>query len=651
MLRYNPPFETVLDAAGVTLSGAKLYFYTTGTTTPAATYSNMGLSVANANPVVADSGGRFSDIFLNPATIYKATLKTSADVIVWTADPINSAALATADLAGLIKASSLSSVGADLQAIMDKLAGTVNAASISNTVSDQQAITDKLDFLATGTGAVTRSLGAKLRDVVSVKDFGAALDGTTDDTAAWTAALATGKDILFPAGTSKITDKLAFSATEGQAITGAGRYKSQFAVSYTTFAMATAVLQLGAAHQGIHNLGVVFVQPSTGVRASVKQYPRTVDLAGYSRAMLSGLLISGGWIGIYGQGNCGGALIDDIQCGCISQGLYLDNALDSIRISRFHHWPFGYVADVPLMTVWQDNTNVGLDIGRVDDIHINDCLVFSSRVRFIDYGNGPPSGHVNNLSLDTKYSTIEMTHGKVTMSNVNAGSSATDHAMIILYGGELKIAGLAMENGGEHLPMINVVDGTFIASNLMVTSYGGASSVAYQTGGRMFLDNGYIAMAGTTRTVPVINVAAGRAVVSNMKASDAGAATGNFISVTTDDYHVIANNQTVGYSLSFPTDKVSGIYEPNGTVAGGLQGAAFLSSPHWTRYTGSLDGAGAATINHGLTDPRTKLLSVSAFCVSGATQVPVTVASVSATQIVLSGGGASAAYICLLCVR
>jgi hypothetical protein len=651
MLRFAPPFETALDAAGVTLPGAKLYFYTTGTTTPAATYSNTGLSVANANPVVADSGGRFSDIFLNPATIYKSVLKTSADVIVWTADPINSAALATADLAGLVKAASLSSNGADLQAIMDKLAGTVNAASISNTVSDQQAITDKLDFLQTGTGAVTRSLGARLRDVVSVRDFGAALDGTTDDTAAWTAALATGKDILFPAGTSKITDKLAFSATEGQQITGNGRYKSQFAVSYTTFAMATAVLQLGAAHQGIHNLGVVFVQPSTAVRASIKQYPRTIDLAGYSRAMLSGLLISGGWIGIYGQGNCGGSCIDDIQCGAISQGLYLDNALDSVRISRFHHWPFGFVADVSLLSVWQDNSTIGLDIGRVDDIHITDLLLFSSRIRFLDYGNGAPSGHVNNLALDSKYSTIEMTDGKITMSNVNSGTSVTDHAPIILYGGELKISNLAMECGTEHLPLVNVIDGTFIVSNLMVTSYGAGSRVVHQTGGRMWLSHGYIETGATTRTVPMIDIAAGRAVVTGMKASDAGAHTGDFIKVTTDDFHTIVGNQSLGYSFNFPTDKVSGIYEPNGSVAGGLQGAAFLASPHWTRYTGTLDGAGAATINHGLTDPRTKLLSVSAFCVSGANQVPVTVASISATQIVLSGGGAAAAYICLLCVR
>ena len=36
----------------------------------------------------------------------------------------------------------------------------------------------------------------------------AALDGVTDDTSAWNVALATGRDIYFPEGRSKITGKL-----------------------------------------------------------------------------------------------------------------------------------------------------------------------------------------------------------------------------------------------------------------------------------------------------------------------------------------------------------------------------------------------------------------------------------------------------------
>lgn len=45
-----------------------------------------------------------------------------------------------------------------------------------------------VNFLQSGTGATARTVQSKLRDVVSVKDFGAVGDGVTDDTAAFVAA-------------------------------------------------------------------------------------------------------------------------------------------------------------------------------------------------------------------------------------------------------------------------------------------------------------------------------------------------------------------------------------------------------------------------------------------------------------------------------
>lgn len=82
----NPYFQWV-SGSSVVYAGAKLSFYTTGTTTPKATYSDANLSIANTNPVVADANGKFGDIFLTTGQ-YKVVLKDSADVTIWTADPV-----------------------------------------------------------------------------------------------------------------------------------------------------------------------------------------------------------------------------------------------------------------------------------------------------------------------------------------------------------------------------------------------------------------------------------------------------------------------------------------------------------------------------------------------------------------------------------
>jgi hypothetical protein len=80
-------------------------------------------------------------------------------------------------------------------------------------------------FTQGGTGAVTRSVQSKERDIVSVKDFGAVGDGVADDTAAFVAALATGKSVFIPDGIYCITSQLTVS-TPGQMIYGLGYSKS-----------------------------------------------------------------------------------------------------------------------------------------------------------------------------------------------------------------------------------------------------------------------------------------------------------------------------------------------------------------------------------------------------------------------------------------
>ena len=85
--RFVIPFVTVINAIGVPYPGAQLFFYASGTSTPLATYSDEDLTIPNSNPVVADSGGMFSNIWLQPL-VYKVVLEDINGDEIWTADPV-----------------------------------------------------------------------------------------------------------------------------------------------------------------------------------------------------------------------------------------------------------------------------------------------------------------------------------------------------------------------------------------------------------------------------------------------------------------------------------------------------------------------------------------------------------------------------------
>jgi microcystin-dependent protein len=85
--RFVIPNQFTVGADGPR-AGAKLYFFQTGTTTPQATYSDVGLTTPNTNPVIADSLGQFGNVFLLGSPAYKVALTDANDVEVWTMDPV-----------------------------------------------------------------------------------------------------------------------------------------------------------------------------------------------------------------------------------------------------------------------------------------------------------------------------------------------------------------------------------------------------------------------------------------------------------------------------------------------------------------------------------------------------------------------------------
>jgi hypothetical protein len=179
---------------GAVLTGGKLFTYLAGTTTPAITYTTSAGNVARTNPIILDAAGRVpgsGEIWLTSNIVYKFVLTDSNDVLIGTYD------------------------------------------NISTQVSTDASL---VTYTPAGTGAVTTTVQAKLRQTVSVKDFGAVGNGIANDTVAFTNAIAASNAIYVPQGTYlvdgsfNISNKFIYGDGDASTLqlSGNGLYESFF---------------------------------------------------------------------------------------------------------------------------------------------------------------------------------------------------------------------------------------------------------------------------------------------------------------------------------------------------------------------------------------------------------------------------------------
>jgi hypothetical protein len=224
------PFQTVLDDTGVASPGALIYTYTAGTTTAAATYTTSALSVANANPIVADSAGRYV-AYLAAGANMKFVYKTAAGATIRTQDNVLSVpgAAVNLDIQGTVgvavtagqvcylssgaespaltpglwyltdadfavSSTTCQSIGMAVSAIPINTAGTIRIAGLATTAA--AVVVGSTYYVSATAGAITTSAPALSR-VVGVADTTSTLILAATSAVAATLPNPISQDLLF----------------------------------------------------------------------------------------------------------------------------------------------------------------------------------------------------------------------------------------------------------------------------------------------------------------------------------------------------------------------------------------------------------------------------------------------------------------------
>jgi hypothetical protein len=152
--------QQFFDNDGVPLAGGVLFSFEAGSTTPQTTFTSADGVTQHANPIILDSAGRVpgGQIWLSAGLNYKFVLETSDSVLLATWDNITG----------------------------------INGTGITSDASN-------VNYLPAGAGAVTTTVQTKLRESVTLEDFGASPSSSpTQNATAFIKAVQSGKRIAPP---------------------------------------------------------------------------------------------------------------------------------------------------------------------------------------------------------------------------------------------------------------------------------------------------------------------------------------------------------------------------------------------------------------------------------------------------------------------
>lgn len=284
-IAVNPPFPLFTDADGQPLDDAYIYIGTANqnpVSNPITVYWDSALTITASQPIRTNGG--YPVYNGSPARFYTAS-----------------------DYSILVR---------------DK-----NGAFIYTAASETDFISSEfVTFIQSGAGAVQRTAQAKLREFVSVKDYGAVGNGIVDDTASIQAALNAAKSVFVPPGVYSVSTIV---LNTGNRIYGETVVSDSISDSTGTIIKGTA---------GLPVFKLKETSTGQGEEANISIEKLVIKDGNYGISALNG----GVWVrvsqvkfgvsvaAVYWQGFIQEWRFDDVECNGGQYGIYHNNVSGSV---------------------------------------------------------------------------------------------------------------------------------------------------------------------------------------------------------------------------------------------------------------------------------------------------------------------------------
>jgi hypothetical protein len=294
-----------------------------------------------------------------------------------------------------------------------------------------------------------------LNSVVSVADYGAVGDGATDNTAAFTAALAavaSGGIVFVPAGRYAFDGSLAlphgvslvgtFMSVPAHAVGQGGSLPTNGSVLMPRGGRGNATgppfisLTENSAVRGF-----TIYYPDQVPDAAPVPYPWTLALSGNNPAVIDVELLNS-WNGISAVG-APRHYIARVQGQPVNIGLFIDQTYDIGRVDSVHWNP--WYSDNAAYLAWQTTQGVGFLIARTDWEYVRDCFVFGMAVgySFIESSTGSCNGNFAGIGADCCANAsvrveaadpwgILISNGEFTSFSGTFGPDIADHTQVVV---------------------------------------------------------------------------------------------------------------------------------------------------------------------------------------------------------------------------